>query len=120
MLQKGNMRYLSNEATEKDKLLKTQLLFISNDEKSTETERIWKHLLNFLNEQKGDFTILKTNFPRNTSAYANQGTISTIKSDYELHLDYVILVQLIPARNSPENITEYKCFYSKVKLFVLL
>lgn len=57
MLQKGNMRYLSNEATEKDKLLKTQLLFISNNEKSTETERIWKHLLNFLNEQKGDFTI---------------------------------------------------------------
>ena len=52
--------------------------------------------------------------------YANQGTISTIKGDYALYLDYVTLGQLIPARNSPENITKYESGYNEVKLFVSL
>ena len=119
MLQKVNICHLFKEATQKEKSFKTQLLFTSNDEKPTKTERIWKHS-SFFNDQKGDFTISKINFPENTLVYTNQGTVSTIKGDYAFNIDYVILKQVIPARNTPENITEYQCPSNSVKLFAPL
>ena len=59
ILQKVNMCYLCKEATKKDKSFKTQLYFTLNDEKPTETERIWKY---------SGFLMIKretSRFPRN-------------------------------------------------------
>lgn len=96
LLQKGNMMLLSKEATAKDKNLKTQLLF-----------KIWKRPGVF-GDRKRDFSISKADSPENTLCYANQGTISTGIGDFEIHLDYVILKQLIPAKNKPENARRMK------------
>ena len=43
LLHKSNTMYLSNEATNKDKSLKTQLLLSNGigDDKSADTEKIW-------------------------------------------------------------------------------
>ena len=35
-----------------------------------------------------------------------------------VYLDYVILGQLIPAMNSPENINEYECLPNEVKMII--
>ena len=88
------MLLLSKEATAKDKSLKTQLLFTTNDEKGSETENIWRRP-GFFGDQKRDFSISKMNFPENTFCYANSGIIITVKGEFAIYLDYVILVQLI-------------------------
>ena len=91
----------------KDKSLKTQLLLTTNHEKASETEKIWRHS-GFFGDQKGDFSISKVNLIENTLCNANKATVSTVKEDY------VILGQLIPAKNNPESIDEYKCKQNEV------
>lgn len=67
---------------------------------------------------KRRFLHFKVNFPGNTLCYANQRTIFTVKGDFAIYLDYVVLGQLIPAKNNLENIHEYKCKQNEVKLYV--
>ena len=43
-----------------------------------------------------------------------------MKGDLAIYLDYVILGQLIPAKNNPENIDEYECKENEVKLYIPL
>ena len=62
----------------------------------------------------------KVDFPENTLCYVNQDTFSTAKGDFAIHLDYVILRQLIPAKNNPKNIDEYECKGNEVKLYIPL
>ena len=57
------------------------------------------------------------NFPENTFCCANNGTSSTVKGEFAIYPDYVILGQLIPAKNNPENIDECECKESEVKFF---
>ena len=102
--------YLSNEATNKDKSLKTQLLLSNGigDDKSADTEKIWDNL-SFFRDQVEDFTISFTvSFPKNTLIYVNQGNTTPVKSNLAVYLDCAILEQLVPARNSPENIDKYE------------
>ena len=49
--------------------------------------------------------------------YANQGTLSTVKGNFPIYLDYVILGQLILTENNPENIDKCECKQNEVKLF---
>ena len=114
LLHKSNTIYLSKEATNKDKNLKTQLSLSTEtgDEKSADTEKIWDKP-GFFGDQVADFTNNKVNFQKNTLVYANQG-------DLAVYLDYVILGQLIPAMNSPENIDEYESLPNEVKMVILL
>ena len=114
LLHKSNTMYLSKEATNKDKNLKTQLSLSTEtgDEKSADTEKIWDKP-GFFGDQVADFTNNKVNFQKNTLVYANQG-------DLAVYLDYVILGQLIPAMNSPENIDEYESLANEVKMVILL
>lgn len=109
------MLLLVKEDSGKDKGLKTQPLVAINDEK--ESEKIWRYP-GFFGDQKVDFPILKVNFPENNLCYANQGTISTVKGDFAICLDFVILKQLIPARNSPENTDEHGCKQNEVKIYI--
>ena len=77
---------------------------------------MWKQS-GFFGDQKRDFSILKVDFPENRLCYANQGTISTMIGDFAIYHDYVILGQLKPAKNNPENIDEYECKENEVKLY---
>ena len=47
-------------------------------------------------------------------------TISTVKGDFAIHLDYAILGHVIPAKNSLESTDEYEWKQNKVKLYVPL
>ena len=65
--------------------------------------------LSFFRDQVDDFTINFTfSFPLNTLIYVNQGNTTPVKSDLAVYLDCAILQQLVPARNSPENIGKYE------------
>ena len=119
MLEKSNMMYLSKEATTKDRSLKTQVLLVTRNDKTTGTEKTWKKA-GFLGDQTTGFTINKANFPENKLVYANQGNITLVKDDLAIYLDYVVLGQLIPAKSSPQNLEDYECLPSEVKLVVPL
>ena len=58
------------------------------------------------------------NVPENSLIYVNNGIISTVKGgDYAIYLDYIVLGQLIPAKNLPEDFENYECEQVEVKLF---
>ena len=63
----------------------------------------------FFGDQTADFTINKANFLDSTLVYVNQGNVTPVKGELTVYLDYVIIAQLIPAMNNPENIEEYEC-----------
>ena len=119
LLHKSSAIYLSKEATNKDKSLKTQFLLSTGtgDEKSANTEKKWNKP-DFLGDQVVDFTIIKVNFPKNTLEYTSQGNITPVKGDLAVYLDYVILGQLIPAMNSPENMDDIECLLDEVKMII--
>ena len=50
----------------------------------------------------------------------NQGTISTMKSDLAIYTNCFILVQVIPALNSPKDIDYYQCKQNETKIIVPL
>ena len=98
------MMYLSKEATNKDQCLKIQMMLSLDKENSANnSKKIWSSN-GFFEDQKGDFSIKKVNFPENTLLYCNQRTISTLKAgDDAIYLDYVILGQSILANKLKEN-----------------
>ena len=83
------------------------------------TEKIWKRT-GFFGDPTADFTINKANFLENTLTYAKQGNRRSVKDDFAIYLDYVVLGQLIPTKNSPQNLEDYECLPDEVKLVVLL
>ena len=112
-LKKANMLFLTKEATKKDQKLKMEMLMSTTDDKKN-SETIWKKN-GFFSDQKGKFTISKNNFPENTLACCNQGTISTVKSgENTIYLDYVVLGKIIPVRNCPPDIENYECDRNEV------
>ena len=94
--------------------LRTKWLWVQVQSQSLETEK------SFFDDQTKDFTINKANFPKNTLVYANEGNLTPVKGDLAIYLDYVVLGQLIPAKNSPQNLEDYECLPSDVKLVVPL
>ena len=92
------MFLLSKEATYKYQQLKTQMLISLKDDESKITETLWKGN-GFFNEQRSDLTITKPDFPENTWVYVNQGSISTVKGGHAIHLEFVIIGQLMPIAN---------------------
>ena len=97
-----------------------KLLLLTDDKTSLDTELIWKES-GFFRDQKGEFTLNKVNFPENTLIYASQGSILSLKGgDYAIYLDYVILGQLICAKNLPKDFDNYECRADEVKLCVPL
>ena len=72
------MLLLSKEMTDKDKSMKTQLLFKSKDDKFS-GEKVWKEN-GFFKDVKAELNLEKVNIPENCLFYVNQGFLSTVKS----------------------------------------
>ena len=113
------MMNISEEASSKDKSLKTQVLLSTEDKKKADSEKIWNKA-GFFRDQTTNFTINKANVPENSLVYVNQSNVTPVKGQLAVYLDYVILGQLIPAMNNPKNIDEYDCLHNEVKLVVPL
>ena len=113
LFQKSNVMYLSKEATSQDSSLKTQLLLSTGDKKNWD-RKIWNKT-SFFGDQSTDLTINKLNFPENTLVYINQGSVTPLKGKLAIYLEYLLVRQLIPAMNNPENIEEYECLPNEVK-----
>ena len=65
-------------------------MFLNDDNDPQKTEIIWKSN-GFFKEQRTDLTIKKPNFPENTLVYVNQGSISPIKGEQAIYLEFIIL-----------------------------
>ena len=114
-LEKANMLLLSKEMTDKDKSMKTQLLYKSKENKLL-GERIWKQD-GFFKHVRAELNLDKVNIPENCLFYVNQGFLTTIKSGETLmYLDNFIIGQLIIAANQPKDIETYICSKNEVKL----
>ena len=105
LIEKLNMLTLSEEMNEKDRSLKTQILFsTANDlEKMKKLKKYGLGMVVF-GDEKDDFNISKNKFPENTLIYTNHATISTIKGDLAVYNQNFIIGQLIPLQNQPPNL----------------
>ena len=114
-LEKANMLLLSKEMTDRDRSMKTQLLFKPKVEKLS-GERIWKEN-GFFKDVRAELNLEKVNIPENCLFYANQGFLSTVKSgEIAMYLHNFIIGQLIIAANQPKDISTYSCEKNEVKL----
>ena len=111
------MLLLSKEMTDKDKSMKTQLLYKpKNDDKVYSGEKIWKKN-GFFQDVRAELNLEKVNIPENCLLYVNQGFLSTVKSgEIAMYLHNFIIGQLIIAANQPEDISTYICSNNEVKL----
>ena len=110
------MLLLSKEMTDKDKSMKTQLLYNSKQENKLSGEKIWKND-GFFKDVRADLNLEKVNIPENCLLYANQGFLSTVKSgEIAMYLHNFVIGQLIIAANQPKDITTYICSKNEVKL----
>ena len=115
-LEKANMLLLSKEMTDKDKSMKTQLMFKSKPENKLSGEKIWKKN-GFFKDVRADLNLEKVNIPENCLFYVNQGFLSTVKSgEIAMYLNNFIIGQLIIAANQPKDIDTYVCSKNEVKL----
>ena len=115
-LEKANMLLLSKEMTDKDKSMKTQLLYKSKQENKLSGEKIWKKD-GFFKDVRADLNLEKVNIPENCLLYANQGFLSTVKSgEIAMYLHNFVIGQLIIAANQPKDIDTYVCSKNEVKL----
>ena len=65
--------------------------------------------------------IIKANFPENTLVCVNNGSIFGVKGGQTaVYLDYVILAQILPVMNFPDNLDNYQYEDNEVLLYVPL
>ena len=117
-LEKANMLLLSKEMTDKDRSMKSQLLFkqSNSDAKACSGEKVWKEN-GFFKDVEARLNLQKVNIPENCLLYVNQGFLSTVKSgELALYLHNFVIGQLIIAANQPEDISAYICSKNEVKL----
>ena len=115
-LEKANMLLLSKEMTDKDKSMKTQLLYKPKQENKLSGEKIWKKD-GFFKDVRAELNLEKVNIPENCLFYANQGFLSTVKrGEIAMYLHNFIIGQLIIAANQPKDIDTYVCSKNEVKL----
>ena len=109
------MLLLSKEMTDKDKSMKTQLLYKVKDQKFV-GERIWKEN-GFFKDVRAELNLDKVNIPENCFVYVNQGFLTTIKSgEIAMYFENFIIGQLLIAASQPKDITNYICSKNEVKL----
>ena len=90
-----------------------------NDDDSKKSENVWKEN-GFFKEKRTDLTISKLNFPENPLCYVNQGSISPIKGEQAIYLEFVIIGQILPFANPDPKIDldHYDFKGNEVLLFV--
>ena len=102
--------------TDKDKSMKTQLLYKPKQEDKLSGEKIWKKD-GFFKDVRAELNLEKVNIPENCLIYANQGFLSTVKSgEIAMYLHNFVIGQLIIAANQPKDIANYVCLNNEVKL----
>ena len=90
------MLYFSKEATNKDQKLKTKMMILFQDDESKGTEKVWQES-GFFDEKRGELTISKVNFPKNTLVYANQASVSVCKDgEQAIYVEFLVIGQLMP------------------------
>ena len=110
------MLLLSKEMTDKDKSMKTQLLFKPKNDDKLCGEKIWKEN-GFFKDVTAELNLEKVNIPENCLMYVNQGFLSTVKSgEIAMYLHNFIIGQLIIAANQTDDIDSYICSKIEVKL----
>ena len=117
-LEKANMLLLSKEMTDKDRSMKSQLLFkpSKSNDKACSGEKVWKEN-GFFEDVEAQLNLQKVNIPENCLVYVNQGFLSTVKSgELALYLHNFVIGQIIVAANQPEDISAYICSKNEVKL----
>ena len=115
-LEKANMLLFSKEMTDKDKSMKTQLMYKPKQENKLSGEKIWKKD-GFFKDVRADLNLEKVNIPENCLLYINQGFLSTVKSgEIAMYLNNFVIGQLIIAANQPKDIDTYVCLKNEVKL----
>ena len=115
-LEKANMLLLSKEMTDKDKSMKTQLLYKPKQEDKLSGEKIWKED-GFFKDVRAELNLEKVDIPENCLLYVNQGFLSTVKSgEIAMYLHNFVIGQLIIAANQPKDIANYTCSKNEVKL----
>ena len=115
-LEKANMLLLSKEMTDKDKSMKTQLLYKPKQDNKLSGEKICKKD-GFFKDVTAQLNLEKVNIPENCLFYANQGFLSTVKSgEIAMYLHNFVIGQLIIAANQPKDIVNYVCSKNEVKL----
>ena len=117
-LEKANMLLLSKEMTDKDRSMKSQLLFkqSKSNDKACSGEKVWKEN-GFFEDVEARLNLQKVNIPENCLLYVNQGFLSTVKSgELALYLHNFVIGQIIVAANQPEDISAYICSKNEVKL----
>ena len=109
------MLLLSKEMTDKDKSMKTQLLYKVKDQKFV-GERIWKEN-GFFKDVRAELNLDKVNIPENSLIYVNQGFLTTIKSgEIAMYFENFVIGQLLIAASQPKDIANYICSKNEVKL----
>ena len=90
-----------------------------NDDHSKKSENVWKEN-HFFKEHTTDLIISKPNFLENTLSYVNQGSISPIKGEQAIYLEFVIIGQILPFANPDPKIDldHYDFKDNEVLLFV--
>ena len=100
------MMLLTKEVNENDRQLKSQLLLATSEAEKKATECIWKENV-FFGNISSDFNIYKKDILEKALCYVNQAYLSTKDGEIIIYCQYVILGQVIPLRNPPEELDEY-------------
>ena len=100
--------------------MQTMLSLKDDKGDSSSTEKMWKSN-GFFGGQKTNLTISKANFSENTLVYVNNGSIFAAKGGQTaVYLDYVILAQILPVMNFPDNLDNYQYEDNEVLPYVPL
>ena len=84
--------------------VKMEMMVVSMGESPEKsTERVSKEN-GLFGDQRADLTIKKANFPENTLAYINNGSVTPVKGGHAIYLEYAILAKILPMANPPSNI----------------
>ena len=116
MKKPANLLLMEKEMSEGDKNLKMKLLFSEDNTINKSNEVLWPKD-GFFNEQRSELNLSKANFPENTLVYVNQARISTVKAgEQAIYMTNVILAQILPYANIPDDIETYKLKEDEVLL----
>ena len=100
---KASTLYLSKEASTKDQHLKVQMMMTLTDDDSRKSETVWKEN-RFFKEHRTDLPISTPNFPENILCCVYQGSISPIKGEQGIHLEFVIIGHILSLSNPDPKI----------------
>ena len=98
---------LSKQLTKADRQIRSQVIVAETSDKelSTSSEKVWQEN-GYFGDINPDFSIHKRNFPENVLTYMNQAYLSMKEGNMIIYCDYVLLGQLLPLKNPPENLDE--------------